>query len=266
MGYNNYQGYGGWGPGGGQSGGGAEPGIPGEEEGPPGEENGAAAASQNQNQAVAQAQMAAASYNQNFPAMGGGYNQWGVRPGMPQFGGFNPVPTQVKKKKKKKAAEGGPGAAGLPGAAGPAGVTPAAKEASPLPGAAEWPPSLKNYVSKCFSQCVTDVDKDMVEILLKGKITAAAGSNSLWTKNWDEEPLPASLSKNTQPLGGGRAVQGDLGSQGKVVRAGGFGANNFGQNKNLDSPKRKKRRSSSGDGPDYGGNANMVPLGGAKVM
>ena len=104
----------------------------------------------------------------------------------------------------------------------------------------------------------------MVEILLKGKITAAAGSNSLWTKNWDDEPLPASLSKNTQPLGG--RVQGDLGSQGKVVRAGGFGGNNFGQNKNLDSPKRKKRRSSSGEGPDYGGNSNMVPLGGGKVI
>ena len=263
MGYNNFQGYGGpgWGQAGGQTGGGQEPGIPGEDDGPPGEENGAAAASQNQAQAVAQAQMAAGSYNQNFPPMGGGYNQWGARPGLPQFGGFNPVPTQVKKKKKKKAAEG---ALGAPGVSGAAGLTPVVKEASPLPGAAEWPPSLKNYVSKCFSQCVTDVDKDMVEILLKGKITAAAGTNSLWTKDWDSEPLPASLSKNTQPLGG--RVQGDLGSQGKVVRAGGFGGNNFGQNKNLDSPKRKKRRSSSGEGPDYGGNANMVPLGGGKVI
>merc|ERR1719400_2151672 len=129
---------------------------------------------------------------------------------MTQFGGFNPVPTQVKKKKKKKGADGvpgAPGAPGVPGIPGAAGVTPAVKEASPLPGASEWPPSLKNYVSKCFSQCVTDIDKDMVEILLKGKITAAAGSNSLWTKNGDEEPLPASLSKNAQPLG---KVQGDL--------------------------------------------------------
>merc|ERR1719412_1201412 len=202
----------------------------------------------------------AAGYGQNYPPLGGGFNQWGPRPGMPQFGGFNPVPTQVKKKKKKKSAEGVVGAA--PAVTGAVAASPAAKEALPLPGAADWPPSLKNYVSKCFSHCVTDIDKDMVEILLKGKITAAAGSNSLWTKNWDDEPLPAALSKNAQPLGG--RVQGDLGSEGKVVRAGGFGANNFGQNKNLDSPKRKKRRSSSGEGPDYGGNANMVPLGGGK--
>ena len=143
-----------------------------------------------------------AGYNQNFPQMGAGYSQWGPRPGLPQFGGFNPVPTQVKKKKKKKSADGTapPVPSAAAAAAAPAAPA-AAKEALPLPGADNWPPSLKNYVSKCFSHCVTDIDKDMVEILLKGKITAAAGSNSLWTKNWDEEPLPASLSKNSQPLG-----------------------------------------------------------------
>ena len=180
----------GYGPGWGQAGGGGqEPAVPGEDDGPPGEENGAAA-----NNSMA-------GYNQNFPQMGAGYSQWGPRPGLPQFGGFNPVPTQVKKKKKKKSADGTtppvPSAAAAAAPAAPA----AAKEALPLPGADNWPPSLKNYVSKCFSHCVTDIDKDMVEILLKGKITAAAGSNSLWTKNWDEEPLPASLSKNSQPLG-----------------------------------------------------------------
>ena len=244
MGYNNFQGgYGpGWGQGGGQAGGGGEPGIPGEDDGPPGEETGAATNN-------SMAGPGAAGYGQNYPPLGGGFNQWGPRPGMPQFGGFNPVPTQVKKKKKKKSADGTAGVApGVSGAA--AAPTPPAKEATPLPGAADWPPSLKNYVSRCFSHCVTDIDKDMVEILLKGKITAAAGSNSLWTKNWDDEPLPAALSKNAQPLGerepselltitraiSGK-VQGDLGSQGKVVRAGGFGANNkgtFGQNRNMD--------------------------------
>ena len=63
-------------------------------------------------------------------------------------------------------------------------------------GAADWTPSLKNYVSRCFNQCVTDVDKDMVEVILKGKIIAAASSNTLWTKNWDSEPLPSNLSNS----------------------------------------------------------------------
>jgi len=111
----------------------------------------------------------------------------------------------------------------------------------------------------------------MVEVILKGKITAAASSNSLWTKNWDEELLPANLSKNAQALGRGQ-VQGDLGSQGKVVRSGsgGFGSTKgpgLGKGKSNDrSPKRRRRRRSSGsDTPDFGGNANMVPLGGGKM-
>ena len=78
--------------------------------------------------------------------------------------------------------------------------------------AAEWPQALKlveerllaavgitqkpflllfrEYVNRCFKKCVTSVDKDQVEIILKGKITSAASDGSLWTKNWDTEPLP----------------------------------------------------------------------------
>ena len=48
----------------------------------------------------------------------------------------------------------------------------------------------REYVNRCFSKCVTDVDKDRVEIILKGKITNAVNNNALWTKNWDAEPLP----------------------------------------------------------------------------
>merc|ERR1719320_728859 len=38
-------------------------------------------------------------------------------------------------------------------------------------------------------------------------------------------------------------------------------------NKDERSPKRRRRRSSSGgDSPNYGGNANLVPLGGGKAV
>jgi len=144
------------------------------------------------------------------------------------------------------------------------------QKTSSLPGAQDWPPSLKAFVSKCFNACVTTEHKDMVEIILKGKITAAASNNSLWTKEWDKEELPGVLAKaQAKPHG----LVGDLGSQGKVVRGGmmgrthpAFGARP-GKMEDKNSPMkggRRRQRPSDEDSPDFGGNANMVPLGGGK--
>ena len=45
-----------------------------------------------------------------------------------------------------------------------------------------WPDSLKEYVAKCFNKCHNEIDKDQVEIILKGKITKAASDGVLHTK------------------------------------------------------------------------------------
>jgi hypothetical protein len=50
--------------------------------------------------------------------------------------------------------------------------------------------TFRNYVNRCYAKCVETVDKDQVEIILKGNITRAANEGSLWIKNWDNEPLP----------------------------------------------------------------------------
>lgn len=54
----------------------------------------------------------------------------------------------------------------------------------------DWPDSLRRYVERCFAMCKTSVDKDFVELILKGKITSASREGKALSKDWDSEPLP----------------------------------------------------------------------------
>jgi hypothetical protein len=277
-------------------GGNGVPPPPGEEEvAPGGEEPSEAfqAATAAQNAMGAAAQQAGyggpAAWGPGYGGPAGYGAQWGgPRPpgGFQPGGGFSPQQGHISQNKKNKAKKklGQVVGLGMPGgkigtAPGPCpavaevpGAATSAQESktSSLPGAQDWPPSLKAYVSRCFNACVTNEHKDMVEIILKGKITAAASSNTLWTKGWETEEVPACLVNKLKPV-----PTGDLGSQGKVVRGPGnmlgkphpafINKGNMKDDKNspFKGGKRRKRPDDE-DGPDFGGNPNMVPLGGGK--
>ena len=54
----------------------------------------------------------------------------------------------------------------------------------------QWPESLREYVNRAFSACTNELDKDRIEIILKGKLTKAHHEGVLFTKDWSAEPLP----------------------------------------------------------------------------
>lgn len=55
----------------------------------------------------------------------------------------------------------------------------------------EWPEDLKTYIHDCYAKCKTKIDKDQVDIVLKGKLMAATQSGDLWVRDWSKEPLPS---------------------------------------------------------------------------
>ncbi|XP_020696438.1 SAC3 family protein A isoform X2 [Dendrobium catenatum] len=52
-----------------------------------------------------------------------------------------------------------------------------------------FPPSVRAYVERCFSRCKDDAQRTSNKLILSEIIAKAKDDGTLWTKNWDMEPL-----------------------------------------------------------------------------
>lgn len=120
----------------------------------------------------------------------------------------------------------------------------------------EWPDSLKDYINRAYAKCTTPIDRDQVEIVLKGKITNAANNGELFTRDWANEPLPSIHSERMKLVP--KTVPGQLAQFQNGPRKGlsaamgarlGAKANNLKDQQNRSklptSPFKKKSRSRS---------------------
>lgn len=108
----------------------------------------------------------------------------------------------------------------------------------------DWPQSLKEYVHKCYEKCRTAIDKNQVEIILKGKITQAFQTGQLHIKDWSCEPLPSIHSERQIFTGKVKTVPGQLSKFQKRGISAGLGAR-LGAKKNLRNKSRSRSRSLS---------------------
>ncbi|XP_037570980.1 leukocyte receptor cluster member 8 isoform X2 [Dermacentor silvarum] len=93
------------------------------------------------------------------------------------------------------------------------------------PHGGDWPESLKRYAMRAFGKCKSELDRDQVEIVLKGKLTKMYRDGAMWSIDWDKEPLPSihseRLQQEQQKTGPGTAI-GASGPEG--ANKGGSGA------------------------------------------
>lgn len=110
-----------------------------------------------------------------------------------------------------------------------------------------WPESLERYIKRCYEKCKTGFDRDQIDICLKGRITAAANKDEIWTRNWDDEAIPSVHSErnnlSVKPVRGTLSLYQKCESMSEHTKAKSSLGGRFLGHKS--SPQRRRRQHSS---------------------
>ena len=80
--------------------------------------------------------------------------------------------------------------------------TPTTTQSTSADATGDWPPSLKEYVSRAFASVRNEAERDLIQDLLKKKLTDAFNSGTTKLIDWDKEPLPHESLTSSSPRPG----------------------------------------------------------------